>query len=53
MKLDQEQKRQKYEKPKVLASYEKDELEDTIGLDLEVAGQSGGGCGCGCSATPI
>ena len=47
MKSDQEKKKQRYETPRVLASYEKDDLEDAIGLDIEVAGQSGGGCGCG------
>ena len=52
-KSDQGQKKQKYETPKVLASYEKDELEDAIGLDLEVAGQSSGGCGCGCGCGSI
>lgn len=48
MKLEQEPKKQKYEKPRVLASYEKDELEDAVGIDPEVEGQFGGGCGCGC-----
>ena len=44
--LEQEQKKQRYEAPKVLASYEKDELEDAVRIDPEVEGQ-GGGCGCG------
>ena len=52
MKSEQEQKKQKYETPKVLASYEKDELEDVIGVDPEVKGQSGGG-GCGCGGGSI
>ena len=47
-KLDQGQQKQEYEAPRVLASYDKDDLEDAVGIDLEVEGQSGG-CGCGCS----
>ena len=35
-----------YQPPKVLASYEKDELESA----LRPEGQSGGGCGCGCGS---
>jgi hypothetical protein len=41
------QEKSAYETPRVLASYEKEELEDVIGIDPEVEGQSGGGCGCG------
>jgi len=40
------EKKQKYEAPKLLASYDKEELESLIrpeGFFL----QSGGGCGCG------
>jgi hypothetical protein len=39
-----------YEAPNVLATYEKEELEDVIGIDTEVEGgyeTPGGGCGCG------
>ena len=39
------EKKQKYEAPKVLASYEEKELEGLI--RPEGAIQSGGGCGCG------
>lgn len=46
-KMDQKQEKQAYETPKVLASYEKKELEDAIGLAPEVDGFQGGGCGCG------
>jgi hypothetical protein len=42
-----------YETPRVLASYEKEELEDVIGIDHEVEGQNGGGCGCGCGCSII
>jgi hypothetical protein len=44
-KLDPCNEKPAYETPRILASYEKDELEDAIGLDPEV---SGGGCGCCC-----
>lgn len=51
MKNDQEQMKEIYEAPRVLATYEKEELEDAIGIDPEVAGESfGGGCGCGCGS---
>jgi hypothetical protein len=40
-----------YEAPRVLATYEKEELEDVIGIDTEVEG--GGGCGCGCGGGSI
>jgi len=50
-KSAEELEKQSYETPKVLASYEKEELEDAIGLDPEVEGQTPGcSCGCGCSA---
>ena len=44
----QEQKKQTYETPKVLASYDKDELDDAIGVNPHVEGQNGSLCGCGC-----
>lgn len=50
-KPGKEKQKQKYEAPKVLASYEKDELEDAVGLDPEVEGDGGGGCGCGCGCS--
>ena len=41
-------KKEQYEPPKVLASYEKNDLEDAVGIDSEVEGfTNGGGCGCG------
>jgi hypothetical protein len=55
-KPDEEQEKKLYETPRVLASYEKDDLEDAIGIDAEVEGQAtpeggGGGCGCGCGCS--
>jgi hypothetical protein len=38
--------KQRYEAPRVLASYDKEELDSA----LQVEGQSGGGCGCGCGS---
>lgn len=37
-------KKQLYRKPKVIATYRKEELEEMI----KPHGQTGGGCGCGC-----
>jgi hypothetical protein len=50
-KSDPCQEKSAYEEPRVLATYEKEELEDVIGIDPEVEGQSGGGCGCGCGCS--
>ena len=47
-KDDSRKETKAYEAPRVLATYEKEELEDVIGIDPEVEGQSGCGCGCGC-----
>lgn len=38
--------KQEYESPKVLASYDREELHDVIGINTEVKG----GCGCGCAS---
>ena len=49
--MDQEKikksKKPTYEAPKVLASYDREELEEAI-LPHGVLGTNGGGCGCGC-----
>lgn len=37
-----------YAEPKILASYNKKELEDAVGIMPEGTPQNGG-CGCGCS----
>ena len=51
-KKDPSQEKQAFETPKVLASYQKEELEDVIGIDPEVQGETGGG-GCGCGGGSI
>ena len=44
-------KRRPYEEPKVLATYEKEELEEIIKPHGQF--ESGGGCGCGCGGGSI
>lgn len=54
-KLDLSEEKPAYEKPRVLASYDKEDLEDAIGVNHEVKGtpetSGGGGCGCGCGCS--
>lgn len=47
MNAEEKKKKEKkdYEPPKVLASYDKEELEESIQPQGQI---SGGGCGCGC-----
>lgn len=50
-KEEKHKEKQSYEKPKVLASYQKEELEEAIQPEGNDGNSSGcyGGCGCGCT----